>query len=177
MEEITDPDEQTTEQAAWEERPGCLLYYATRVLARLVLVAPPAIMGAQVGMWGASHVGGDLSYALAIAGVVTGGTLGLGLALRGVRGRPGTATRADLALCLLALVFLARVVMGWFVALEFQDIGPAYLAALAGAAIVSSKRSVKGGPIGPTTPFAIIRGWAGSVMSKARRSFVLNPPI
>ena len=58
MEEITDADEQTTEQAAWEERPGCLLHRATRLLARLVLVAPPAIMGAQVGMWGASYVGG-----------------------------------------------------------------------------------------------------------------------
>ena len=136
VDESRDLDEQTTEQAAREERPGCLLYYATRLLARLVLVAPPVIMGAQVGMWGASHVGGDLSYAVAPAGVVTGGILGLGLALRGARGRPGTATRADLALCLLALVFLARVVMGWFVALEFQDIGLAYLAALAGAAIV-----------------------------------------
>ena len=131
-----DLDEQTTEQAAWEERPGCLLVYVTRLLVRLVLVAPPAIMGAQVGMWGASHVGGDLSYVLALAGVVTGGTMGLGLALRGARGRSGTATRADLTLCLLTLVLLARVVMGWFVAPEFRDIGLVYLAALAGAAIM-----------------------------------------
>lgn len=136
MEEITDLDEQTTEQAAWEERPGCLLQRATRFLARLVLVAPAVIIGAQVGMWGASQVGDGFAWPLALAGIIAGGALGLGLALRGAQERPGTATRADLALCLLALVFLTRVVVGWFVPLEFQDIGLAYLAALAGAATV-----------------------------------------
>lgn len=140
MGEGRDPDEQTSEQAAWEERPGCLLHRATRLIARLVLVAPAVIMGAQVGMWGAAQTGGDLSYSFALTGLATGGILGLALALRGARDRPGAAMRADVALCLLALVFLTRVAVGWFVPLEFQDIGPAYLAALAGAGIVWAMR-------------------------------------
>ena len=119
-----------------KERPGCLLQRAIGLIARLVLVAPAAIMGAQAGMWGASQVGGGFAWTLTIVGIIAGGALGLGLALRGAQERLGTATRADLALCLLALVFVARIVVGWFVPLEFQDIGLAYLAALAGAAIM-----------------------------------------
>jgi len=127
-----------SQQAARGSGPGCLLGRGAALLARVVLAAAPAIMAAQTGQWLAALAGwGETgAWALALLGLAAGAALGLGLIVRGMRHDGGRALRADLALVLLACVFLARAVLGHFQALPLQDVGLAYLAALAAALVV-----------------------------------------
>ena len=125
------PDEAT--DAARAVRPGCV-----PALLRLVLVVPLLVMGAQTGQWLAALTPWDRggAYALALVGAAVGAAVGLSLAARGVRGEGGRRLRADMALCLAALVFVARGVIGLAWPLSLADIGPVYAATLAGVTLV-----------------------------------------
>ncbi len=138
MTEPEDRQDEFTAQAVRDERPGCLLGSVLGVIARLVLIVPPVIMGAQAGIWAVAELStaGSGAHALAATGACAGAALGLALILRGARREGGRSVRADVALCMLSLVFLARVAMAYIAPIEFADIAAAYLAALAGALIV-----------------------------------------
>jgi len=125
-------------QTAREQRPGCLAARALGLLARLVLVAPPVVMGAQVGLWLHWRMGWarDAAFALAGLGMFAGLALGVALLLRAVRPDGGRRLRADVMLALMAAVFLARAALAWVQPPAMEDVGVAYLATLAGALLV-----------------------------------------
>lgn len=132
------PDELQPAQSNASSPAGCLLGRVVALLVRLVLAVTALVMGAQVGLWATWRLGWGQSaaFALAILGGVCGGLLGLALAVRGVSGSGGGKRRADLMLCLLAGVFLARAGLGWLLPLHMDHVGIAYLAALGLSLIV-----------------------------------------
>ncbi|MGD9497854.1 MAG: hypothetical protein AB7Y46_16245 [Armatimonadota bacterium] len=84
-----------------------------RALARFVLAAVPLLMGSEVGQWLQEKLApaGGTPYDGALLVGAAGAVIGLTLALRGLRGMGWRRAIADLALWLLAAIWLLGV--GW----------------------------------------------------------------
>ena len=107
--------------------------------ARLALACAPMLMGATVGRWlqrlAAPASGTPYDGALLVA--LVGLAMGLALATRGQTSRDWRGAISDVALCLVALVWLLGVALRATDGIPWGDVAAAYAAALGGAAVVA----------------------------------------